>query len=133
MKDLECKVYITKRFGFEAAHRLDGYDGDCSKLHGHSYKVEVTVSGSVLNTENVKDNMVLDFKELGKYTKFISDIHDHTILNDLYLTQPTAEMVSIAIYYYMKEVLPKDVKVESVKVWETENSYAEYRGECENV
>ena len=125
------KVYLTKEFEFEAAHHLINYDGPCANVHGHSYKLQVTVSGSinVFETKYATDCMVLDFKNLKSIVKtVIIDTHDHADLNKLY-SNPTAEIMVVGMFDTIKAWLPKDVKLESVKLWETSTSFAEYRGE----
>ena len=127
------KVYLTKEFEFEAAHHLINYDGPCANVHGHSYKLQVTVSGNIniFDTKYANDCMVLDFKDLKNIVKTaIIDSHDHADLNTLY-DNPTAEIMVIAMYDNLRTWLPKDVKLESVKLWETSTSFAEYRGECD--
>lgn len=145
IKYMRRKVYVTKKFGFEAAHYLPDYEGDCSNMHGHSYKLEVTLSGYIDCTNGVDSAMVLDFKLLKKLvTERIINKYDHKLLNEFF-TFPTAENMAIGIYQCICqsiEQLPyglpnkavksfndKNIKVESVKLWETEDSYAEYRGE----
>lgn len=126
------KIYVSKKFGFEAAHHLVNYDGKCSHLHGHSYKLEVIVSG-LLNTcydqTYAKDCMVIDFSDLKHIVNAaVIDFHDHADLNDIY-TNPTAEVMVVSMFLEIKAQLPSDVTLEAVKLWETEDSYAEYRGE----
>lgn len=127
------KVYVTKRASFEAAHHLNNYDGKCSHVHGHSYKLEVTVSGHI-NPDEVSDidfateAMVCDFTHLKNIIKKVTDIYDHSDLN-YYFDQPTAEVMCVYIYEELKELVDSDCTVEYVKLWETEDSYAEYRGE----
>lgn len=125
------KVYCTKEFEFEAAHHLINYDGPCANVHGHSYKLQVTVSGNINtnDTDYASDCMVIDFKNLKKIVKeVIIDTHDHANLNTLY-DNPTAEVMVIGMYNNLRECLPLDVRLESVKLWETSTSFAEYRGE----
>ena len=127
------KIYVTKRCGFEACHNLNAYDGKCSRKHGHSYKVEVTVSGSISNSisefEPATEAMVIDFTILKQYmNKAIVDKYDHTDLN-LFFAQPTAEVMVVTMYKDLRDLLPVDVTLESVKLWETDTSYAEFRGE----
>lgn len=123
------KVYVTRKFKFEASHRLENYDGECSKLHGHSYKLEVTVSGEPNFDSNIAvDNMVIDFKDLKNRVNSILKNLDHTYLNDTFEGNTTAEYMVVVLFGDIQFVLPKDVKLESVKLWETEDSYAEYRG-----
>ena len=59
------KIRITKEFKFEMAHALYGYDGVCANLHGHSYRLNVTIRGDVKNEHtHSKDGMVMDFMDL---------------------------------------------------------------------
>ena len=125
------KVYVTKEFEFEAAHHLLNYDGPCANVHGHSYKLQVTVSGNIdLSVQKyASDCMVLDFKCLKSLVKaWIIDTHDHEDLNVIY-DNPTAEVMVVSMFNTLLGVLPKDIKLESVKLWETSTSFAEYRGE----
>lgn len=127
------KVYVTKRASFEAAHHLNNYDGKCSRVHGHSYKLEVTVSGYI-NPDEISDidfateAMVCDFTRLKNIIKKVTDVYDHSDLN-YYFDQPTAEVMCVRIYEELKELVDSDCTIECVKLWETEDSYAEYRGE----
>lgn len=125
------KVYITKDFSFEAAHHLLGYDGPCSNIHGHSYKLSVTVSGNVNIPKSVEvaatDCMVMDFSELKRVVeKCIIHTHDHEDLNLLYFN-PTAEVMVQCMFQVIRENLPKNVTLERVALWETSSSYAECR------
>lgn len=125
------KVYVTKEFEFESSHHLINYVGACANIHGHSYKLQVTVSGSIdlEDTYYATDCMVIDFKYLKEIVKeVIIDSHDHADLNELY-DNPTVEIMVIEMFKAIKERLPKDVKLESIKLWETSTSFAEYRGE----
>ena len=63
-------IRITKQFNFETGHALYGYDGKCTNVHGHSYKLSVTVIGKPIeDTCNVKYGMVIDFGDLKKIVK----------------------------------------------------------------
>ena len=78
------KIRVTKSFGFETGHALYGYDGLCKNVHGHSYKLYVTVIGSPIDDQNhVKNGMVIDFKDLKTIVKSeIVDVFDHaTVFN----------------------------------------------------
>lgn len=132
------KVRVTKRSTFEACHSLPRYDGKCSRLHGHSYKLEVTVSG-VIDYEHMRDceksdrsveAMVLDFSYLKSVIdKYVIDKLDHSNLND-WFDYPTAEIMTVWIYKTLSPFFNRATTViESVKLWETEDSYSEYRGE----
>ena len=76
------KIRITKQFTFETAHALYGYDGKCKNIHGHSYKLDVTVIGEpITDMNNVKCGMVIDFGDLKKIVKSeVVDTMDHAIL-----------------------------------------------------
>lgn len=126
------KVYCTKEFEFEAAHHLINYDGPCANVHGHSYKLQVMVSGNIdLHRQDIaSDCMVIDFKNLKSIVELaVIDSHDHADLNTIY-ANPTAEIMVIEMFHTISGLLPRDVKLESVKLWETSTSFAEYRGEC---
>lgn len=128
------KVYVTKRVTFEAAHHLEKYDGKCSRIHGHSYKLEVTFSGSIdplgiTSDTPATEAMVCDFSYLKILLEEITTLYDHSYLNNFF-SQPTAECMAINIFEYLKQRIGKsNYEVHSVKLWETEDSYAEYKGE----
>lgn len=122
---------VTKIFMFEASHQLPYYDGDCHNLHGHSYKLEVTVRGNIKSdTSNPKCGMIVDFKELKEVVnEVVIKKYDHSFLNN-YFENPTAEiMVKDIAEDIINALLDKDVylSVESCRLWETTTSYAEYR------
>ena len=139
------KIRITKQFKFEMAHALYGYDGLCKNIHGHSYRLWVTIIGNVLEEkENVKNGMVLDFSLLKKIVKpNIVDKYDHSlVLNgdsphaniDLSAFekvfhlpyQPTSENLVYDFVQIIKEKLPKNICLYKVVLSETANSYAEW-------
>jgi len=129
------KVYLTRKFTFDAAHYLPNYEGKCNRPHGHSFLLEVTVSGGIDISDTGKENavandlMVMDFIDLNEVVKKgVIDTHDHADLNDLY-EYPVAEVMAIYIYTIIRASLPFSVKLENVKLWETSNCLAEYRGE----
>lgn len=117
-------VSVTKCFGFEAAHHLPNYDGACNRLHGHSYKLQVTVSGSV----DEATGMIIDFSVLKDVVKSkVVDRYDHRNLNEFF-SNPTAEnMVQHIFKELAKSFNHMGLEVESVKLWETESSFAECR------
>lgn len=120
-------ITVTKQFMFEACHRLPHYDGACHNLHGHSYKLEVTVGGDVKSdTNNPKCGMIIDFKDLKKIVKDVAvDKYDHSYLNDFF-ENPTAEIMVNRIAIDIMKKLPDGVYLVSCKLWETTTSYAEY-------
>ncbi|MFK7811367.1 MAG: 6-pyruvoyl tetrahydropterin synthase family protein [Maribacter sp.] len=141
-------IRITKQFNFETGHALYGYDGKCRNVHGHSYKLSVTVIGTpITDTTQVKLGMVIDFGDLKKIVKEeIVNKFDHaTVFNkntphvDLAkeLTdrghnviladyQPTSENMVIDFAAKIKARLPKDIRLHSLKLQETETSFAEW-------
>jgi 6-pyruvoyltetrahydropterin/6-carboxytetrahydropterin synthase len=141
-------IRITKRFSFEAGHALYGYDGKCKNLHGHSYKLSVTVIGApITDKTNPKFGMVLDFTDLKRIViEEIIDKFDHsTIFNKntphiklaktlrdeghnvlLVDYQPTTECMITDFAKKITERLPNNIKLSSLKLQETESSYAEW-------
>ena len=127
------------------AHALFGYDGLCKNIHGHSYRLWVTIIGKVLEEENhVKNGMVLDFSLLKKIVKpEIVDKYDHSLVLNansphanidfsafekvfLLPYQPTSENLVYDFVQVIKEKLPKNVSLHKVILSETANSYAEW-------
>ena len=141
-------IRITKEFKFETGHALYGYDGLCKNVHGHSYKLAVTVSGKpISDTNNVKLGMVIDFGDLKKIiNEEIVDVFDHaTVFNKntphvelanelikrghhvlLVDYQPTSEMMVIDFAEKIKNRLPSTIHLFSIKLQETETSFAEW-------
>ena len=141
-------IRITKRFSFEAGHALYGYDGKCKNLHGHSYKLTVTVIGApITDKTNPKFGMVIDFTDLKRIViEEIIDKFDHsTIFNKntphiklaktlkdeghnvlLVDYQPTTECMVTDFAKKITERLPNNIKLSSLKLQETESSYAEW-------
>ncbi|MDC6365217.1 MULTISPECIES: 6-pyruvoyl trahydropterin synthase family protein [Flavobacteriaceae] len=143
-----AKIRITKQFTFETAHALYGYDGKCRNVHGHSYKLSVTVIGTPIEDVNhVKLGMVIDFGDLKMIVKEeIVDIFDHAIVfnkntphealanqlaeegHNVILAdyQPSSENMVIDFSEKIKARLPENIKLHSLKLQETETSYAEW-------
>ncbi|WP_333599514.1 6-pyruvoyl trahydropterin synthase family protein [Flavobacterium sp.] len=141
-------IRITKQFSFETGHALYGYDGKCKNVHGHSYKLSVTVIGKpITDTSNVKFGMVIDFSDLKKIVKEeIVDIFDHaTVFNKntphielanelksrghhviLVEYQPTSENMVTDFAQKIKNRLPQDIQLHSLKLQETDTSFAEW-------
>jgi 6-pyruvoyltetrahydropterin/6-carboxytetrahydropterin synthase len=110
---------------FAGAHNLRGYDGECERLHGHNWRVEVTLRAEKLD----KLGMVMDFKVVKERLEEILSRFDHTYLNELSefkRENPTTENVSRVIYNDLSEKLPPEIFVSKVKTWESENCAATY-------
>ena len=118
---------LTTMVEFSSAHTLVGHSGPCKKMHGHNWKVEVEITGEKLD----EIGMVVDFKEIRKATNLVVDELDHEFLNNLEPfseDNPTAE--NIARYIFTKlseEFSDKNVKVNSIKLWETDKSAVSYK------
>lgn len=114
---------LTKVFTFDAAHFLTRYHGKCEALHGHTYRLEVTVEGPVN-----EDGMVMDFLELKTLVKsrVLSRV-DHQNLND-HFENPSAELVAVWIWDQLNDGLPEGVRLSAVKLFETAESFVEYTG-----
>ncbi len=141
-------IRITKQFSFETGHALYGYDGKCRNVHGHSYRLSVTVFGKpIADNTNVKFGMVIDFSDLKKIVKEeIVNVFDHaTVFNKntphvelareletrghnvlLVNYQPTSEMMIIDFAEKIKKRLPNNIMLHSLKLQETATSFAEW-------
>jgi len=141
-------IRITKQFDFETGHALYGYDGKCRNVHGHSYKLSVTVFGlPISDTSNVKYGMVIDFGDLKKIvlSEIVNEFDHATVFNKntphielanelekrghhviLVDYQPTSEMMIIDFAQRIKSKLPANIKLHSLKLQETGTSYAEW-------
>ncbi len=138
-------IRITKEFRYEGAHALHNYDGKCRQIHGHSYILYVTVQGSPINEDgNPKDGMVMDLAELKHIVnKTIIDKFDHALvlrcnspmateLGSVYSNvvlvdfQPTCENMLSYFAEAIKAELPENVKLYSLKLYETSTSFVEW-------
>ena len=124
--------YLTKNFRFEAAHALVGYDGKCRNIHGHSYELQVTVKGLPINDKNnPKNGMVIDFHELkGIVNEEIVNIVECNFDKVVRVPyQPTTENMLNDFAGRIKNKLPQNVSLYSVRLQETRDSFAEWREE----
>lgn len=141
------KIRVTKRFHFEMAHTLYGYDGLCSNIHGHSYNLEVTLAGEPRNEPgHPKDGMVMDFSDLKHLVKSeIVNRFDHSLMINKLVPdeqiellqktseriilvgfQPTTENIVSYIAEILQEKLPPGVSLFSIRLYETVTSFAEW-------
>ena len=138
-------IRITKEFRFEMAHALYGYDGLCKNIHGHSYRLAVTVRGKVQHKHGTpKDGMVLDFDILKSIVKpAIVNKYDHSLVLNInsphadidlsafdkvyYLPyQPTSENLVLDFAQTIKKQLPSSIELYKVVLSETQTSFAEW-------
>lgn len=111
------RTTVTKEFVFDSAHQLEDYQGPCARVHGHTYKLQVTLEGMV----NPATGMLVDFSTLKKIVnERIVDKLDHRMLNEVLDFNPTAELMA----QWMFNLLREDLPVVRVRLWETPTSYA---------
>lgn len=135
---------IAKEFSFDMAHMLDGHDGKCKNLHGHTYTLQVEICGE-LYTEGAKQGMVMDYSDLKAIVKReILDKMDHAFIYDLtsdkecsiaqllnelesktfgISARTTAEQMAKYIFDTLSAV---GLPVSLIRLWETPTSYCEY-------
>lgn len=135
---------VTREITFDSAHMLSNYVGRCHNLHGHTYKLQVTLEGEVED----ETGMVVDFQVLDRYIRSVIDSYDHAIIfssekyreeseNELlqwveefdmdYIicrSKCTAENIASDICYDIQHLVGEHYKV-TCKLWETPNSFAE--------
>jgi len=142
-----AKIRLTKEFNFEMAHALWNYDGLCKNIHGHSYKLFVTVMGEpIADEKSPKLGMVIDFGELKSIVKNeVVDKYDHCVVfnhkapikellnipqmferHEFLNYQPTCENLVVDYAQKIKNKLPEGVQLFSLKLYETATSYAEW-------
>lgn len=142
-----ARIRITKEFSFEMAHALWNYDGACRNIHGHSYRLFVTLAGiPITNSNDPKFGMVMDFTDLKKIIKEpVVDHLDHSLLvyheaegatleevRKMYKKvyafdfQPTCENLVLYIVDLIKPLLPSNIELHSIRLFETATSFAEW-------
>lgn len=118
--------HLTIHTHFAAAHNLINYQGDCENLHGHNWKVEVTVAARELDMAGLG----IDFKILKRETNRVLDQLDHKYLNEIppfKELSPSSENIARYLFEQLDAVLGSDnVRVEKVNVWESEYACASY-------
>jgi len=117
---------ITIETHFSAAHRLRQYDGECERLHGHNWKVEISVISEILN----ELNMVMDFKDLKDKSKALINRFDHQYLNDIPpfdRINPTTENMAKYIFDELSKLInTENIKISKVSIWESDTCSASY-------
>lgn len=146
-------IRVTKSFQFSMAHALDGYDGLCKYIHGHTYALEVTFLGKIKNEfGHPKNGFVIDFKDLSSFVKkFILDVFDHSLVlqqeskllqnikdvtenQRVHLTpfQPTCENLLLHFVKTLKDQNTMGVELVRMRLDETPTSFAEWFIEDQN-
>ncbi len=147
-----AKIRVTKEFGFEMAHALWNYDGPCKNIHGHSYKLSITVMGTPSeNDKSPKLGMIIDFGDLKNIVnKIIIDRFDHCVVvnakaphhllsnieqmfekYEVLPYQPTCENLISDFAAMIQPALPGEVILHSIRLAETSSSFAEWYA-CDN-
>ena len=107
---------------FSAAHQLVKYDGPCENLHGHTFKLQVTIEGETLDDIG----MLVDFHVLKKMISQIHDEFDHKFLNNILSFSPTSEHLAKYVYHTLKPQIPEGVRLVEVTIFESETASATY-------
>lgn len=144
------RVRVTKKFSFDMAHALYGYDGPCKNIHGHTYHLSVCLIGNVIeDTNDVKLGMVVDFGDLKKIVqeKILSKYDHALVLNEhapyaqselifnefekviLVPFQPTCENLLLHFVANLEDAFASDMSLCSIRLEETPSSYAEWQAE----
>ncbi|MFY9324069.1 MAG: 6-carboxytetrahydropterin synthase QueD [Syntrophomonadaceae bacterium] len=116
--------HLSVSQSFDAAHFLNGYPGNCANIHGHTWKVEVTIIGSKLDSLG----MVVDFREVREKLAKVLEQFDHVLINEIApfdRINPTSENLAYFIFKQMKKQL-EGFQLKLVKVWESENTWVAY-------
>ncbi len=142
------KIRLTKEFAFEASHALNNYDGLCRNIHGHSYKLFVTVMGEPnKDMDSPKYGMVMDFGDLKRIVQTnIIELYDHALVlnrNNPYVAhvermntklvltdyQPTCENMLCEFVETISSRLPEGIRLVKIRLHETATSFAEWQYE----
>ncbi|MBP5189920.1 MAG: 6-carboxytetrahydropterin synthase QueD [Bacteroidales bacterium] len=134
-------IRLTKELEFQMAHSLTGYDGKCRNIHGHNYRLQVTVEGEpIQNATDAKNGMVADFGDIKRIVQqYVVDVFDHAFVvpegspfagvgeTNLIVTpfQPTSENLLIHFASLLEGRFPDRVRLHSLRLWETATSCAE--------
>ena len=118
---------VTKIFQFESAHHLPGHRGKCAHLHGHSYRLEVTIRGPIKDAPGESDHgMVMDFDDLSRTVKnSVIERLDHRDLNEVTGLQTTAENLAHWIWNELMNQGLLQALLHRIRLWETESGYVE--------
>jgi 6-pyruvoyltetrahydropterin/6-carboxytetrahydropterin synthase len=111
------RTRVTCTFRFEAAHRLDWHPGKCKNLHGHSYRLDVSVEGPL-----DANGVVLDFDTLKEVVRTqVVDRWDHSDLNEV-LENPTAELLALLAWELLTD---SGLRLAALRLWETGDSWVD--------
>ena len=117
---------VTVEESFAAGHALRGYRGKCENVHGHNYKLQVTIQGEGLDSIG----LLVDFADLKKWIRAAVAKLDHKFVNDIPpfdLVNPSAENMAKYFYDEIGPAVPAPLRISQVMVWETDTTSATYR------
>ena len=125
---------VTVEQTFAAGHSLREYKGKCENVHGHNYRVQVTVEGEKLNGIG----LLVDFVDLKRAVRLVIEKLDHQFINDVEpftTVNPSAENLARFFYDEVAQALNIEasrfndapVRIAQIKIWETDTSIAVYR------
>lgn len=139
-------IQVTKIFRFEMAHAIDGYQGLCKNIHGHTYILHVTISRKNNDDQPIgSPGFVYDFKELKRLVKqnIINQLDHSLVLSRAYIdknpafsnteniqiweAEPSAENILLHIKGSIEKLFPEDIVLQNLKLYETSDSYAEWK------
>ena len=120
-------MYELKVIGqFSSAHRLRNYKGKCENLHGHNWKVEVSIASEMLD----KTGLVIDFSDIKMHLAHVLKPLDHAFLNDIAYfkkNNPTSEHIARYVFEHMKKRVQKNhLRIAKVTIWESDTACATY-------
>lgn len=146
MMNDQC-IRVTKLFTFDMAHALYGHDGPCRNIHGHTYRLGITLKGKVLrDNSHPKNGMVIDFTEFKKIVKDqVVDVFDHSLVLNRHSPhaslpelaknfekinyvpyQPSCENLIVDFLNRIRTRLPQHIILNSIRLEETPTSFAEW-------
>ena len=123
---------VTKRFRFCYSHTLPGHKGKCCNLHGHNCLLEISIEDIIGYPKAAYPGMVMDFGDLKKAVNPLIEKLDHQHLNDVLpevFLPATAENLCLFFLHELNKVQDLHGRICKIKVWETDDSYAEWRRE----
>ena len=117
-------MLVTKEVTFDSAHNLPNYHGKCERLHGHTYRLQVTIDAPI----DEQTGMALDFAILGDLVeREVVAVLDHQYINEI-IPISSAENVALWVWRKLQPKLPR-AKLAEIRLWETPTSSVTYRGE----
>jgi len=116
---------LSAEHTISSAHYLNDYKGPCAEVHGHNWKIVAIIAAEDLDEKG----MVIDFSDFNRLLREVVSPFDHKLINDMEpfdKISPTAERLARFIYEKMEKLIPEDIVLEKIQVWETENFLVEY-------